>query len=115
MRSKRLRFTEGFRVAFANARGQAAEMVIAPGDAEGGPGNAHRGADQWMLVLEGEGLAIVERRRVALRAGSLVLIEKGEEHEIRNTGKKQLRTFLVYTPAAYKPSGARLPAGKPRR
>jgi mannose-6-phosphate isomerase-like protein (cupin superfamily) len=115
MRTKQLRFTEGFRVAFANARGEAAEMVIAPGDAEGGPGNVHRGADQWMLVLDGEGVAIVEGRRAALKAGSLVLIEKGEEHEIRNTGKRQLRTFLVYTPPAYKKSGARLPAGKPRR
>ena len=34
MQRKNLRFGEGFRVALANARGQAAEMVIAPGDSD---------------------------------------------------------------------------------
>jgi len=114
MRSKRLRFTKGFRIAFANARGQAAELVIAPGDSEGGPGNAHRGADQWMLVLDGEGVAIVNGKRRELARGTLLLIEQGEKHEIRNTGRRGLKSFVVYTPPAYKPSGARLPRGKPK-
>jgi mannose-6-phosphate isomerase-like protein (cupin superfamily) len=114
MRSKHLRFTKGFRIAFANPRGQAAELVIAPGDREGGPDNAHRGADQWMLVLDGEGLAIVDGRRRKLGSGTLLLIGKGEKHEIRNTGRRELKSFVVYTPPAYKPSGARLPRGKPR-
>jgi mannose-6-phosphate isomerase-like protein (cupin superfamily) len=113
MRSKHLRFTKGFRIAFANARGEAAELVIPPGDHEGGPDNAHRGADQWMLVLDGSGVAIVEGRRRALKSGTLVLIGKGERHEIRNTGRRALRTFVMYTPPAYAKSGARLPRGKP--
>jgi len=112
MRTKMLRFTTGFRPAIANARGQAAEMVIPPGDKEGGPDNAHRGADQWMLVIEGEGVAIVEGRHRTLKQGTLMLIEKGEKHEIRNTGRRNLKTFLVYTPPAYKPSGARLPRAR---
>lgn len=113
MRSKSLRFTKGFRIAFANARAEAAEFVIPPGDSEGGPRNAHRGADQWMLVLDGRGTAIVNGKRRALRAGSLLLIEKGERHEIRNTGRALLKSFVVYTPPAYKKSGARLSRGKP--
>ena len=113
MRTKRLRFTEGFRIAFANPRGEAAELVIPRGDSEGGPDNAHKGADQWMLILDGEGAAIVEGRRRVLRAGTLVLIEKGERHEIRNTGRRNLRAFVLYTPPAYRKSGARLPRGKP--
>ena len=114
MKSKHLRFTEGFRIAFANTRGEAAELVISRGDHEGGPDNAHRGADQWMLVLDGVGTAIVGGKRRALKKGSLLLIEKGEKHEIRNTGRRQLTSFVVYTPPAYKKSGARLPRGKPR-
>ena len=113
MRSKHLKFTKGFRIAFANARGQAAEMIIPPGDSEGGPDNAHRGADQWLLVLDGEGLALVDGKRRQLRPGQLILIEKGEKHEIRNTGRRQLKTFVMYTPPAYKQSGARLSRGKP--
>ena len=55
MRSKRLTFKEGFRVAFEVRKAQAAEMVIPPGEGEGGPDNRHRGADQWLFVVEGRG------------------------------------------------------------
>ena len=51
MKRKQLRFGRGFRVAFGNKRAQAAEMVIAPGKAEGDPDNRHRGADQWLYIL----------------------------------------------------------------
>jgi len=113
MKSKTLRLTEGFRVAFANSRAEAAEMVIAPGDREGGPENAHRGADQWLFVVDGTGLAIVDGKRRALKRGSLVLIEKGEKHEIRNTGAALLRTVVFYSPPAYRKDGARLPRARP--
>lgn len=50
MKRKALRFGMGFRVAMGNRRTQAAEMVIEPGGAEGGPANQHRGADQWLFA-----------------------------------------------------------------
>jgi len=58
VKRKHLRFGRGFRVAFGNKRGQAAEMVIAPGKAEGDRDNRHRGTDQWLFVLSGTGVAI---------------------------------------------------------
>lgn len=112
MRSKTLRFTEGFRVAFAIRKAQAAEMVIAPGDSEGGPDNRHRGADQWLFVLAGSGVAIVEGRRVPLKAGTLVVIEKGERHEVRNTGRTLLKTLNFYYPPAFTPDGDATGPGK---
>ena len=63
MHKKQLRFGEGFRVAFEVRRAQAAEMVIPPGDAEGGPGNRHRGADQWLYVVAGACSALIPARR----------------------------------------------------
>ena len=109
MRTKRLKFGEGFRVAFEVRRAQAAEMVIAPGDAEGGPENRHRGADQWLFVVSGRGEAVVEtegrKRRVVLGPGSLVVIEKGETHEVRNTGRTLLRTLNFYYPPAFAKDG----------
>ena len=113
MKRKQLRFGRGFRVAFGNAHAQAAEMVIAPGKAEGGPRNLHRGADQWLFVLSGSGVATVNRRRYALKAGMLMLIERGDEHEVRNTGRTPLRTLNVYVPPAYTAGGDELPAGEP--
>lgn len=112
MKRKQLRFGRGFRVAFGNARAQAAEMVIAPGKAEGDPRNRHRGADQWLFVLSGSGVATVNRRRYALKAGMLMLIERGDEHEVRNTGRTPLRTLNVYVPPAYDADGDELPAGE---
>ena len=109
MRSKRLTFKEGFRVAFEVRRAQAAEMVIAPGDGEGGPDNRHRGADQWLFVVEGRGQAIIEaegrKRRVALGPGTLLVIERGEKHEVRNTGRALLRTLNFYYPPAFAKDG----------
>jgi mannose-6-phosphate isomerase-like protein (cupin superfamily) len=63
MRKKHLRFGRGFRVALSNRRAQAAEMVLEPGKSEGDPRNRHRGADQWLFVLSGTGVAIVNERR----------------------------------------------------
>src|SRR5687768_16142389 len=87
MHSKTLKFGKGFRVAFEVRKAQAAEMVIAPGGSEGGADNRHRGADQWLFVVSGSGVASVEGRRVPLKAGTLLVIEKGERHEVRNTGR----------------------------
>lgn len=113
MKRKFLRFGRGFRVAIGNRRSQAAEMVIPPGDAEGDPHNRHRGADQWLYVLSGTGRATVNGKRYPLRAGSLMLIERGDEHEIRNTGRGMLRTLNFYVPPAYDSRENELPAGKP--
>ncbi|HZP66314.1 MAG TPA: cupin domain-containing protein [Rudaea sp.] len=115
MRRKRLTFREGFRVGFANARAQCAEMVIPRGGAEGGPDNRHVGADQWLFVVAGTGTAKIEGRRVALAPGVLLLIERGERHEIRNTGRGLLRTLNIYVPPAYDARGEPLPRGRKTR
>jgi mannose-6-phosphate isomerase-like protein (cupin superfamily) len=112
MKQKPLRFGRGFRVVFGNARSQAAEMVLPPGESEGGPDNRHRGADQWLFVVAGSAQVVVNGHRRALRAGTLLLIERGETHEIRNTGRTPLRTLNVYVPPAYTAGGDELPRGR---
>jgi hypothetical protein len=42
----------------------------------------------------------------------MVLIERGDTREIRNTGRSLLKTVSVYVPPAYAPTGDELPAGK---
>ena len=112
MRKKQLRFGKGFRVIPGNRRSQAAEMVIPPGDAEGDPSNRHRGADQWIYIVSGKGTALVNGRRYALGPGTLMLIEHGERHEIRNSGRALLRTLNFYVPPAYQKGGDPLPRGR---
>jgi mannose-6-phosphate isomerase-like protein (cupin superfamily) len=112
MQHKALRFARGFNVVAGNGRAQSATMTIEPGESEGGSDNRHRGADQWLFVEVGSGLAIVNGRRVRLRAGSLLLIERGETHEVRNTGRTPMNTLNVYVPPAYSLDGNELPRGK---
>ena len=112
MKKKTLRFGKGFRVIPGDRRSQAAEMVIEPGGAEGDAGNRHRGSDQWLYVVSGTGRATIEGVRHPLRAGSLLCIQRGEAHEIRNTGRTLLKTVNVYVPPAYTRGGEPLPRGR---
>lgn len=109
---KHLRFGKGFSVALTNKRAQVATMVIAPGDSEGGPDNRHRGAEQWLYVTSGTGVAVLAGRTHRLKPGSLALIERDTTHEIRNTGRTPLKTLNVYVPPAYRADGDELPRGR---
>lgn len=113
MKHAQLQFRRGFRVSAGNVRSQGAVMVFGPGDKEGGLDNRHRGADQWLLVTEGTGAAVINGRKLPLKAGTLILIEAGESHEIRNTGRSLLKTVNIYVPPAYDGEGNELPPGKP--
>jgi mannose-6-phosphate isomerase-like protein (cupin superfamily) len=68
-------------------------------------------------VVAGRGLATVEtegrKRRIALSPGTLLVIEKGEQHEVRNTGRTLLRTLNFYYPPAFAKDGD--PKGPGRR
>jgi len=105
VKAKKLRFGNGFRVIFGNERAQGAQMVIAPGKAEGDPHNRHQGADQWLYVVSGTGRALVNGRRVPLKPGVMLLIEHRDRHEIRNTGRSALKTLNYYAPPAYTAQG----------
>ena len=112
MKHARLRFGKGFHVVFGTHRAQVAQMVIEPGGSEGDPDNRHRGADQWLYVVSGTGVALVNERRIRLSSGVLLLIERQDRHEIRNTGRRLLRTLNCYTPPAYTSSGKELPPAR---
>lgn len=112
MKSRKLRFGRGFNVVLGNARAQVAQMVLVPGGAEGDPGNRHRGSDQWLYVVSGTGRACVNGRNVSLQPGVMLLIERNDRHEIRNTGRQPLRTLNYYSPPAYTANGDELPAAR---
>ena len=107
-----IRYREEFKNVAGNATSQAGEMESAPGDSAGGPHNRHRGADQWLYISRGEGLLTIDGQEHPLSAGTLVLIERGENHEIRNTGAAPLETLNFYVPPAFQETGDPLPAGE---
>jgi mannose-6-phosphate isomerase-like protein (cupin superfamily) len=58
-------------------------------------------------------VARIKGARYSLKAGALLLIEHGDRHEIRNTGRTLLKTLNLYAPPAYTASGEERPAAKP--
>ena len=92
---------------------QAAMMVLRPGDSSSDePENEHPRCEQWVYVVSGTGHATTGRRRVALKAGSLLLVEKDEPHQIMCTGRKPLVTVNFYAPPAYTADGELRPRAK---
>ena len=112
MRHARVVFAGDFSVITGNARSQAAVMILAVGDSTGGPENRHRGSDQWLYVAAGEGSATIDGQIHVLTPGTLLLIEHGETHEIRNEGDEPLQTLNFYVPPAYTAEGEPLPSGQ---
>lgn len=100
-----------FDVLVATRGAQAAKMTLRPGSSsDDEPSNEHPHSEQWLFVISGKGQALVGKRRGALRrvelaANSLLVIEKGELHQIKNTGRKSLVTINLYVPSAYNDDG----------
>jgi mannose-6-phosphate isomerase-like protein (cupin superfamily) len=77
--------------------------------------NEHPRSEQWLFVISGKGTATVipkggRRRTIALRPGSLLIIQRGEKHQIKNAGHRPLRTINFYSPPAYQKNGTLRPS-----
>lgn len=90
-----------FDVLCTTRESQGAVMVLPPGEKTGGPDNKHERSDQWMVVLGGEGEAVVSGTPVEIHKGDVLLIEAGEPHEIRCCGGEPLVTVNVYSSPEY--------------
>jgi len=100
-RAKRL-----FKPVLASASVQAAMMVLKPGESSSDePEDEHPKAEQWLFVVSGTGRAKGRGQTVRIKAGSLLLIEKREPHQITNTGNEPLMTVNFYAPPAYGADG----------
>lgn len=101
-----------FEVLHATASSQAAMMTLPPkGKSSEGSLNEHAWAEQWLYVVSGEGRVTSRKKKYPLEPGTLLLIEKGEPHEIENTGTTPLVTLNVYAPPAYDDDGEPLYGG----
>ena len=106
-----------FQVLLASRSAQCAKMTLRPGaSSDEDVSNEHPKSEQWVYVVSGTGRATIiqgkVRRHVKLVPGSVLLIEKRELHQIRNSGSRPLVTINFYVPPAYMPDGEpKLPKG----
>ncbi len=100
------RSTKLFTPLLSSASVQAATMVLRPGQSSSDePEEEHPKAEQWLFIVKGIGRAKARGRSISLKAGSLLLIEKNERHQLINTGRVPLVTVNFYSPPAYSPEG----------
>jgi oxalate decarboxylase/phosphoglucose isomerase-like protein (cupin superfamily) len=100
-----------FKLLHATRSAQAAMMMLpAGGTSDESPSNEHASSEQWVFILAGLASIRIGKSKRALRTvrigrGMLLLIEKGELHQIKNIGRGPLRFLNLYVPPAYDSSG----------
>lgn len=60
--------------------------------------HAHPGMDKLYVVVEGEGVLLLEGREEVLRPGAMLVAPQGVPHGIRNTGAGRLLVLAVLSP-----------------
>lgn len=93
---------EEFKILDTTERSQFGVMVLQPGDTSGEFGNEHADADQWLVVLSGEGEAVGESGTEKIVSGDVVVVPAPEKHQFRCTGREPLRTITFYAPPGYR-------------
>lgn len=93
-----------FEVIETTGKTQFATMVLQKDQSSGDFGNDHPQADQWVVVLEGEGQAVWEDGSQAIGPGDVVLVAAPEKHQFKCTGGT-LKTITFYGPPGYPEEG----------
>lgn len=107
-----------FAVVTQTRSGQAAMMTLKPGESSDDElSNEHPHSEQWVFVVAGTATAHIgktkrSRKELRLAQGALLLIEKGEPHQLKNTGRKPLKLLNWYSPPAYTKQGNPTPAAR---
>ena len=85
------------KVLYTAPHSQLVVMTIGPGDEIGSERHADR--DQFIRVEAGEGEAILDGERHALRDGTAVVVPAGTQHNVVNTSTTApLRLYTIYSP-----------------
>ena len=74
-----------------------AEVTIPPGKASSL--HFHKKSEETYYILEGEGWMRIDQQEFSLQPGQACLIEPGEQHQIKNQGKNDLKFLAVCAPA----------------
>ena len=80
---------------------QVVVMSIPPGEDIGA--EVHETVDQGLVVVAGEGAAILNGERTPIGPGWLVQVPAGTHHYLVNTGATDLRLYTVYAPPQHAP------------
>lgn len=86
-------------VLYTGPHSQLVVMSIPPGEEIGE--EVHTKTDQLLVIVDGKGEAILDGKRQAADEHNVIFVTAGTAHNVRNTGKKDLKLFTVYAPPAH--------------
>ena len=84
------------KVLYTNPYTQVVLMSLKPGEDIGT--ETHDSNDQILYFVQGEGKAIINGEEHSVRAGDLVNVPAGKEHNFINSGDESLKLFTIYGP-----------------
>lgn len=83
------------RVVKTGRNAQIVLMSIVPGSEIGEEVHV---VDQIIVIVEGEGLAVLDGQTSPIFAGTMVYIPESTMHNIKNVGQAELKLYSIYAP-----------------
>ncbi len=62
----------------------------------------HPDNDQFFRVEKGNGRVIINETQYEVKDGDVVIVPKGSQHNVINTGTERLQLYTLYSPAHHK-------------
>jgi mannose-6-phosphate isomerase-like protein (cupin superfamily) len=84
------------RVLYTGDKSQLVVMDIKPGEDVGMETHAH--VEQTLFFLSGTGMAVLDGVETPIKAGDVVVVPPGTEHDFVNTGNDSLKIYTIYSP-----------------
>lgn len=88
------------KVLYTGEQSQLVLMSLLPGEEIGM--EVHPDNDQFFRIDEGSGKAIIDGNEYEISDGDAVVVPKGSEHNIINTGEGSLKLYTIYMPPHHK-------------
>lgn len=79
-------------------------MTLQPGEEIGA--EVHEDHDQILVLVEGNGQAVLEGQAREIGTNDLIFVHAGVEHNFINTGARPLKLYTIYSPPEH-PEGTR--------
>lgn len=81
-------------VQYTAAYSQLVYMSLKPGE---DIGKEKHGADQFFRIEAGQGKSFVDNQEYDIKDGDCVIVPAGAMHNIKNTGKEDLKLYTIYS------------------
>jgi len=88
------------RVLYTAKNAQLVLMSLNPGEEIGA--EIHSNVDQFFRIESGEGVAIINGRRIPITNGSAIVVPAGSLHNVINVGRTDLKLYTLYSPPHHK-------------